>query len=73
LPRHEVVRRANQILHAIGDQGFCAQSAVCHIEAGSQRLQFLQAAALANVYGIPYDTLLPPGYDPELGLRDGDE
>lgn len=73
MPRHIAVARANRILHSLGDQGICHQSALCHMEAGTQRIYYLQALALADVYGIPYDGLLPPGYDPELGLRDWDD
>lgn len=62
MPRHVAVERANKILHSIGDPGFCHQSALCQMEGGRQRIYYLQAVALADVYGIPYDAMIPPDY-----------
>lgn len=70
LPRNVAVERVNRILHKIGDQGLSHGSALARIEYGEQRLTYLQALALADVYGIPYDAMLPPDYDPFLGNRD---
>jgi len=67
MPRRVATARANEILYAMGDTGFCHPSALCHMEAGDQRIYYLQALALADVYGIPYDAMLPHSYNPFLG------
>ncbi|MEM9149522.1 MAG: hypothetical protein AAGB19_03595 [Cyanobacteria bacterium P01_F01_bin.3] len=57
--RNQAIEKANKLLFAVGDQGIADHTALCRIESGQQRITYLQACALEQVFGLPFGTFVP--------------